>query len=751
MYGLPKARFFSVIILLLTISIISFAQQEEDDRDAMTVLRERITGLGANEITVVSRGATEINGDWIVLRRDAEVNIGSDRSILADVLEYNPKQNKVRARGNVVLLENKMRIGGDEIELNLTDNSGYLVNPYIETEEGYIITGSRLNKIGPDEYEIENAAITSCNQPRPNWNMAASNIYLKSGDYASLRHFRLRAADAVPILYLPWMRIPFDRERATGLLIPEWGHSEYHGYWVSNKFFWAINDSHDATAGIDYYQERGVRFNGEYRNDLGNGNSTYIRSEFIDDDTFPKDRFYSVVQNRSKLPANFNLNVNLEFISDETYKRDFFNRNAYFIPFYRKSVFLTNNYEGFSLVAGYSDLDRFRTRNRISQIRYLPSLSLSSRDRQLLDTPIYYNFSLNYDRPSFRDIFRRNEFGKEDQIYEKTYDRWDGIAEVKMPIKRFAPWFTVTPTVRGRFTHYSKQWDDRKREFLEETVTRNYFDIDITATGPVFSKFYGDPQESRFVFKHVITPSVTYLYRSDLDYDGKENQIVLDHRDTIFRSHELKWNVSNVVFMKDNEPDQYGRNRVYELFRFGVTQYVSIEDDLLTSYSRMFVFDPNNLNVISRYSPLIFDAGVRLFDRVSATGTLEYDTNENTVNNFSLGTSLNSSLLNAYVGWFRTVGVVYFTGGGLVRSKANRFIGRGTLNLFEGKIRLNGYIDYDVEREYMLNALAGVDFHTQCFGLKLEFLKLNQFGQDDTQTRFSITLGGLGGILGGGQ
>jgi len=748
-----KHRTLVNLAVFLTIFVSAqplLAQDTESDADAMTLLRERLTGLGEDEISVISRGSTSIDGDWIVLQEDAEINIGGSRSILADVIEYNPRENLVRARGNVVLLENSMRIGADTVELNLTDGTGFLENPFIETEEGYLIKGTRLNKVGPDEYQIESAEITTCNQPRPNWNMAASKIHLKSGEYASLNNFRLRVADAVPIIYLPWMRLPYDRERSTGLLIPEWGTSEFHGRWVSQSFFWAINEQHDATATASFYEERGVRYAGEYRNAMENS-TTFARWEFIDDDTFPKDRFFAEIKNRTDLPLNFGLNVNLEFISDNTYKRDFFDRNAFLIPFYRKSAYLTNNTNGFFFQLGYNDIDRFRTRNRISQIRYLPTITLSSRDRQVLGTPLYVNFKTGFDRPSFREIFRRSEFENEDLITEKTYNRFNAEGEVKLPITTFAPWFSITPSAKVNYTSYTHQWNANRSDFIEEGITRNYLDFDVQAVGPILSRVYGDPQNSAYLFKHVITPSFNYLYRSDLDFEDKANLIILDQLDTIYRIHEAKWSIGNTVYMKNNTPDQYGRTPVFELFRFSVSQYISIEDDLLTSFDRRYVFDPNNILATSRYSPLLFDAAVNILGQLSLDGTLEYDIEDNELNNFSLGAGINSSVLNARFSWFRTVGIVRFLGDQTFRSSTNRVISRGSLNLFDGKFRINGILDYDLTREEVITYLAGADLNSQCFGLKVELLKLNQFGQEDTQFRIGITLGGLGGILGGDE
>lgn len=729
------------------------ATQEQETTPAggpMDRLRERITGVSASSVEILSHGSIVTEGDWTLVEENAEIRIGSDRTLLADKILFNLAENLIRAEGNVVLLENRLRIGGDSLEMNLNDNSAVLVNPYIENEEGFYISGTKLEKVGPDEYTLHGARLTTCNQPTPQWQMEASSISLKAGESATMRNLRFTLLDTLPVFYTPWIRLPLDRTRGTGFMLPEWGNSDFHGFWISNRFFWAIDESHDTTLGLDYYEKRGNRYSLEYRNNLGDGNVTNAYFYYIDDETFPRVRYDSRIVNRTKLPFGFETYTDLQFLSDNTYRRDFINRDVYFSPIFRKTMSLSNNFDGYSFLLSWTDTDRFLTRNKIDQLRILPRVDFRTRERQFFETPLYYSYSLNFVRPHLRDITRRVEQGKEDLIVDDAYNRLDLIGTVKLPVKVFAPWLTVTPYILGRNTEYSSKYNPKRDRIVEKPITRNYFDAGFDMTGPVFSKIYGTPGENKTIFKHVIQPEAHYLYRSDIEQKTLDQIIVIDQEDNFFRVHELKWGLSNVVYSKN-----FGRmgdpGRVVEVFRLGVYQYVSMEEGLLTSYDKKYVFQPSEVTDAPRFSPLLINASARISDYVNANGTLEFDADSQEMINYTLSGGFRFRSLNYNIGWYRTVGVVRFDRVGVFRSNSNRLVMSGNIGFFDGTLNFRGAYDYDFERERILNYVAGVDLRGQCLGAGFEIRKLNVFGQNDLQTRFSITIGGLGAILGGGD
>lgn len=776
--------------------------KKDDDKkknvSVMDKLREKITGLSSTGFQIISSGSTKTSDEWITITENAELAIGSDKRLLADVIKFNPSENLLKAEGNVVLLENNLRLGGDSLDLNLNDNTGEVTNPYIESEGGYIIAGDKLIKLGPDEYELTGARITTCNQPTPHWVMAASSVKFKAGESATLRNLRMNILGKVPVFYTPWMSIPLDKtKRKSGLLMPKWGHSEYHGWDVTTRYFLAINDQHDATLGLDWYEERGTRYSLEYRNNLGDGNITNIYGYYIADKLFysqvygdnweywqeqvpeTKDRFNVRIRNKTNLPANFKAIVDVEFLSDSRYRTEFVNRWTYVNPFFRKNVELRNDYREFSFSASYNDIDRFIGWKRISQIRYLPRIDFKMREMQVADSPVFVTLAGNYLRPELREIIRRADRGLEDQVVEGkdvSYDRYDMSGKVLVPIKKYSPWFTITPHMLGRYTDYSKSITrsangqvarDKQGNIIyqEEGVSRKYYDFGIDMIGPVFSKVFGDKTSSRNLFKHVIEPKLTYLYRSDFGAENQRAIIILDQEDNIFRVNELRWTLSSTLFHKRNYLNSERQGTVNEVFKVAVSQFVTLEDGLLNSYDKRYVYDPTlvETSAINSYSPLLVSASARIFGNLSLRGDMEYDMDENMVLNYNLGASLQYAGSRYDISWMKRESVIRFDRPGTFSSSTNRIIQSGNLNLFDGMINLTGQIDYNFSQEDdfgnitregdFLSWMAGASISGQCLGASFEVRKLNfaGFGSDDLQTRWNITISGLGDILGGGR
>ena len=797
----------TILIAVLLVSLFAglvCAQEEtkkDDDEKKLSVmdkLREKITGLSSTGFQIISSGSTQTSDEWIIIKENAEIAIGSEKNLLADLIKFNPSKNLLVAEGNVVLLENNLKLGGDSLELNLNDNSGKVVNPFIESDEGYIIAGKELIKLGPDEYELTGAKITTCIQPTPHWQMAAASIRFKAGDSATMKHLRLNILGKVPVFYTPWMNIPLNKKkRKSGLLMPRWGHSEYHGWDLETRYFWAINDQHDATLGFDYYEERGNRYSLEYRNNLGDGNITNISGYYIADKLFysqvysgnwdywqtivpeTKDRFNVRIRNKTNLPGNFKANVDLEFLSDSRYRTEFINRWTYVNPFFRKNIELRNDYREFSFSASYNDIDRFLGWRKIAQIRYLPRIDFRMREKQLANSPVFVTLVGNYVRPQMREIIRRADRGLEDLIdpdKEVSYDRYDFSGKVLSPIKKYSPWLTITPYALGRYTNYSKsitrnEYGQVARDksgnviYLDESVSRKYYDFGVDMIGPVFSRVYGDAAASEHLFKHVIEPKLSYLYRSDFGTENQRAIIILDQEDNIFRVNELRWTVTSTLMHKRNYLNSDRQGAVSEVFKVAVSQYVTMEDGLLNSYDKRYVYDPTLVETteINSYSPLLISASAKLLGNLSLRGDMEYDMDETQILNYNLGASLQFAGSRYDISWLKRESVVRFDRPGTFSSSTNRIIQSGNLRLFDGSVNLTGQLDYNFSQEDQygnviregdfLSWMAGASVSSQCIGASVEIRKLNfaGVGTDDLQTRWNITIVGLGGILGGGQ
>ena len=133
------------------------------------------------------------------------------------------------------------------------------------------IKGQYLEKKGDNEYYIENGMMTPClcsDDETPAWGFNASHIKLQEEGYINMQHPVLNVK-GVPVLYIPYLKLPFKNKRQSGLLMPgiQTGDQK-NGTVYTQPIYLSFNDHSDATVTVDMYQKRGTRLGIEGRYEM---------------------------------------------------------------------------------------------------------------------------------------------------------------------------------------------------------------------------------------------------------------------------------------------------------------------------------------------------------------------------------------------------------------------------------------------------------------------------------------------------
>jgi LPS-assembly protein len=188
-----------------------------------------------------------------------------DMVIESEEMSYNEQTSEIVASGNVKYDDPDMSIKASKVQLNLKNDTGLLYDAEVlHKKENYRISGKEIEKRGKNYYFAPEATFTTCDPPVPAW-------CFKGDDIDLLVDKRLKAKDVsfringVPVLYSPYISVPFHSERKTGFLMPVIGNSESRGLRIGAPFYWAISENKDATFLLDAYSKRGVGKGLEYR------------------------------------------------------------------------------------------------------------------------------------------------------------------------------------------------------------------------------------------------------------------------------------------------------------------------------------------------------------------------------------------------------------------------------------------------------------------------------------------------------
>jgi LPS-assembly protein len=701
------------------------------------------------------------------LKRTGSVEVTcADMKFFADEVETFVDKHLLLARGNVVFTQGGSRIGADHMEFDTKTKTGTFYDASgTVTLEGRVdrsmfgtmepdayFYGEKLEKIGEKKYRITRGGFTTCVQPTPRWEMTSSSVVMTLDDYALLRNPLLKVK-GVPVLYLPILYYPIqDDDRATGFLIPVYGASTLKGQSISNAFFWAIGRSHDATFFHDWFSKTGQGLGGEYRYVAGPGSTgtfhTYWLDEHAADITQPDGSVVHQDPRRSyRLDGGFNQVIsprirargNINYFSDIAtqvlYNQDIYrstNRQT------RIGGNVTANYGSYLLTGTVQRDEVFYSQTTSSIVGSLPRVAVSRSEKPVGSLPIYFQVNGEYGALKREDV-------SGDTITDRGTSRVDVSPTVRFPFTRW-PFLTVNSSAAWRATWWSQSKNPATGLPVAESLTRNFFDLQATITGPTINRVFNTPN-SGFAekYKHIVEPGLTIQRITAIDVFDRILQN--DATDTIVGSvTRLNYGVTNRLYAK-----RKGSPAPREVMSLAIMQ-TFYTDANAAAYDRYYQSSYNGFTP-SRLSPLAAALRISFTDATQGEVRTEYDTTFNAIR------TVTASGMHRQGNWLD------FTGSWSLRrfieglpgfddpNRKDHYLNTSTTlrtprNKFGGTYGFN----LDIGRgSFIQQRLTGY-YNAQCCGVAAEFQTYN-FGQSlrtisgipqDKRFIISVTLAGIG-------
>ncbi|MEM8615997.1 MAG: LPS assembly protein LptD [Pseudomonadota bacterium] len=186
----------------------------------------------------------------------AEGNVQAEyegRILRADKLVYNRTTDRVRAVGNVIIIDpDGSERFADEIETNSDLNDGFAIGFSTRLAGGGTAIAESAIRSQDGINALEKVTYTACElcegDTRPTWALRARRAILDEQDQMySYRDAVLEIA-GIPVFYLPFFAHPDpNSDRRSGLLIPDAGVSTKFGAFYQQPYYWAISPSQDLT------------------------------------------------------------------------------------------------------------------------------------------------------------------------------------------------------------------------------------------------------------------------------------------------------------------------------------------------------------------------------------------------------------------------------------------------------------------------------------------------------------------------
>lgn len=688
--------------------------------------------------------------------------------LYAQEIDYWSSEQRVELRGQVVFQQGGTRVAAVRGEYNRRTQLGrfetasgtlQLTDREIDRtlfgslEPEATFTAKLIEKIGPKKYRLTDATFTTCVQPSRRWQIMSSKLTFTVDKYATMQNARLMVKD-VSIMYLPFFYYPIQEDnRATGFLMPGYGSSTYRGFTLSNAFFWAISRNSDATIYHDWFTKSGQGAGLDYRyvNHGGSGDvrlyAIQQKSVLADDGTIvtPSKRSYEFRGNLvQRLPGRISVQGRANFFTDvatqQLYQSDinvFTQRSSSF------GISANGSWGRVSATAQAERNDIYYGLNA-SSYRTFPRVTLTVSQAMLGRTGIYVG-------GGFESVNLTRYGNVDDPDTREAMFRTDGNVVVRAPLSLGSA-LSLTPQISFRRTDWKARQDPVTRERLEEPISRQLFDVQLSMRGPEFFKIY-NTEGNRWIerIKHVITPTASISRRSAFERFGEV--IPLDPGVDLIVGGvtQVRYGLTNEILARVRQDDGEPMSRV--LATLSVTQsYYSDENaaqyDGLTSTS----FGPQTtiLPPPSKFSPWHVSLNVSPTQTVSGAFAFEYDTQFEAVRSYRASTSITQPAFDVATSWSKQQvipGLSGYSDPGYAVHQLN-FSGRLKKPGGGASIAYSTYID--ILNDRFLQHRFGAFYNAQCCGVAIDYVVANysHYGlRNDKRFSLSFSLAGVGSFV----
>jgi LPS-assembly protein len=438
----------------------------------------------------------------------------------------------------------------------------------LTTSSPFAFTGKIVEKHGPDHYLVRQGTVTTCELQHPKWLFNAKRISVDVDGTAKIYHSDFRLL-GIPVFYFPFVTHPVQKaERQTGLLIPSFGTSSTKGYIAGESVYWVLNRSTDATLGAEYYSKRGFLEHGEFRSRPSDRSYLFFDYVGIADRGIgypPQDQGGEDAHFLAERPfGTFRGVANVDYLSSFVFRIAFTDVYSQAIDSEVKSqIFLSNTTNGFHFNALAERYQNFEicnpateanpgctelTQTELVRILHTPSFFVSSEERQLGNTPLYWSFE------SAAEGLQRREAAEGSELGFRTaalVGRFDLSPSLSMPLQ-WQGW-SFRPEVTLRDTFYTEQGNPASSATAtDEVLNRKSLETSVEVRPPALAKVFDHPWLGR-KWKHVIEPRMRYDYVTGVN--NFDDILRFDATDVLTNTNEVEYSLVNRIYAKRLDPN----------------------------------------------------------------------------------------------------------------------------------------------------------------------------------------------------
>ncbi len=517
------------VLLIVTAAIAPGPARAENKSEAQGLppgvkLSAQHIGAAEKDGTIVAEGAVTIESGF--------------GRIQADRITFH-EGHLVEAEGNVLVVWGNNRISGTRMAYDMGQKDdpdpekriarGVIENAVGQVDPEFYFDARRVDTIGDDRVVLHHASVTTCTQPVPYWSFRVSTAKIKIDGYAHM--FNLRPTiKKFPFFYLPYLVWPVKRERAPGLLFPEFGATAKRGTFVSIPVFVPMGPSADITLFPEYYTIGGWAAGAKLRVIPNRDGYAEAEAHYIADQVTGSGRYRVQLKQTQNFLSGFRMVSDIDIVSDFDYYNDFVrNLNFASSPTILGRVSFTRSGPWTSILVQEQYREQlFSDLSTLVQTT-LPEIEWRGRSRRIGKSPFYFTYTSSV--ASIRQDSAR---------LQASYLRGDLAPTLSAPFSP-RPWLDINPTLAVRSSYWSRHLappatlpaPNDPVTVINDAIWRNLLSAGVEFVGPKLVRIFEttpkpgkDGAESLPArkYKNTIEPRVAYNYQQAFD---RSNEIIV--------------------------------------------------------------------------------------------------------------------------------------------------------------------------------------------------------------------------------
>jgi LPS-assembly protein len=698
----------------------------------------------------ISQGSIEIEGDSLETLLDRKMKAKGNailkkgnKTIKADVIEYDEVSEKLITTGNTNIELENMSLRGSKLGLILSNETGQMddasfnFTPDNKQEKSSIKKGVVVTKRsydfrgdaktiffeGENKKRLQSGRITTCEADSNDWYLKSSNMEVDT------KTDRVSASNAVvefkglPVLYTPYIDFSLNKNRKSGFLASTFGTTTKSGFDFQIPYYFNISPNMDATLTARYLGKRGPLAEGEFRY-LEENYSGRNHVQFMShDESSGQDNRYSIsLKHRQKFGNGWSGYYDLQKVSDNNYFSDLATMitttSVVNLP-QRAGI----NYSGdiWKLNFLTEKFQTLLTDSSRSPYQRLPQLNISAKKE-------YETYTLDL-KSQWTYFDRDNKFTFKDDL-GVTGSRFSITPSVTIPLAE--TYGFIKPKISTNIRSYNLN-------NLNGSTLSERKDI-VTPIFSVDSGMYFDRSINLFNQKHTNTlePRLFYVYipyknqstlplfdtgLSDLNMQTLFSENQFNGQDRINDANQLTASLTSKLI------DSNGKERLSGV----IAQRFYFEDRKIFG---------DNINAKKTNSDLFLGAAAKFTNSLNIDGMIQYDASDSKILRSTIGSKYNpepGKMLNLS---YRMIDNVI---SGRDDLKTANIAGQWPLG---NRFYSIGRFNYDLKTSQTIEVLGGLEYDGGCWVARTVFDRLSlPTSPVPNYTLFmQIELNGLGAI-----